>query len=286
MPSPSTSTLRSGTVSRFSGGGALEKFSTRLGACCWNGANRSPPNQPPPPNPPLLERGCGRGGPPKLKNCADAGPTIPTKSAIATASATSGPVSVKTRKNDFVSRMRLGRNGSFDNSYISGIGPQAGRFRGHKPGIGRPRQGCRGNPAFRVTFRAGKGVSTPSQPLQHVGGGKSVGGGSDRGLEAAQRLPGLAAELAVGSAAVKTALRQELLQFQPFRPRPRLHERRAAAQAVGEMADRQRIGLGRIVFHDPPEILQHQEARPFAAGGRQQIGFLARVRERLAAGTG
>src|SRR5580700_10211723 len=219
MPSPSTSTLRSGTVSRFSGAGALEKSSrmTRLGACCWNGANRSPPNQPPPPNPPLLERGCGcgcgRGGPPKLKNCADAGPTIPTKSAIATASATSGPVSVNTRKNDFFSRMRLGRNGSFGNSYISGIGPQAGRFRGHKPGIGRPRQECRGNPAFKVTFGAGKGVSAPPQPLQHVGGGESVRRGSDRGLEAAQRLPGLAAELAVGGAAIKTALRQELLQF-------------------------------------------------------------------------
>src|SRR5882724_8695929 len=65
MASPSTSTLRSGAVSRLSGGGALEKSSrTRcLGACCWKGANRSPPNQPPPPpkpppNPPLL-RGCG-----------------------------------------------------------------------------------------------------------------------------------------------------------------------------------------------------------------------------------
>ena len=68
------------------------------------------PNQPPPPL-----RGCvaGRcGAPPKLKNCAEAGPTMPIKSAIATASATSGPVSVNTRKKDFGFGIRLGRNGS------------------------------------------------------------------------------------------------------------------------------------------------------------------------------
>src|SRR6202035_88594 len=103
--------------------------------------------------------------------------------------------------------------GSFGNSYISGIGPQAGRFRGHKPAIGRPRQGRRGNLASRLLSGPEKGVSPPPQPLQHVGGGESVRRGSDRGLEAAQRLPGLAAELAVGGAAIKTALRQELLQF-------------------------------------------------------------------------
>src|ERR1700692_3263748 len=116
MPSPSTSTLRSGTDSRFSGGGALEKFSIRFGACCWNGANRSPPNQPPPPCCPLLRGGCiscgGRGGPPKpkLKNCAEAGPTIPTSSATATASTISGPLSVNTRKKDFGFCMRVDRN--------------------------------------------------------------------------------------------------------------------------------------------------------------------------------
>jgi hypothetical protein len=37
-----------------------------------------------------------------LKNCAEAGPAIPTNSAIATVSATSGPLSVKMRKKDFV----------------------------------------------------------------------------------------------------------------------------------------------------------------------------------------
>src|SRR5260370_14989403 len=133
IASPSTSTLRSGTVSRFSGGGALEKSSriTFFGACCcWNGVKKSPPNQPPPP-----PRGCCRCGPPKLpkllpklKNCAEAGPAIPTNSAKATASAASGPGSVKARKKDFVFGMRLGRNGSLGNHYYSGIRPQAGRF--------------------------------------------------------------------------------------------------------------------------------------------------------------
>ena len=53
----------------------------------------------------------GRGGPPKLKNCAEAGPTMPTSSATATASAISGPVSVNTRRKDFGFGMRLGRDG-------------------------------------------------------------------------------------------------------------------------------------------------------------------------------
>ena len=56
----------------------------------------------------------------------------------------------------------------------------------------------------------------PTQPFKHVRGGKSVGRRADRGLEAAQRLPGLAAELAVERAAVETTLGQQLLQFQPF----------------------------------------------------------------------
>jgi hypothetical protein len=70
----------------------------------------------------------------------------------------------------------------------------------------------------------------------------------------------------------------------PFLPWPWLHERRAAAQAVGEVADRQRVSLRRVVFHDHPEILQHQKARALGAGGRQQIGLVARVRESPAVG--
>jgi len=49
---------------------------------------------------------------PKLKNCAEAGPAIPTSSASATASATSGPGSVNTRRKDFVFGMRLDPSGS------------------------------------------------------------------------------------------------------------------------------------------------------------------------------
>src|ERR1700678_1883553 len=107
---------------------------SRLGAGCWNGANRSPPGQPPPPPypPPRCGNPCGgRGGPPKegkLKNCADAGPAIPTSSATATANAISGPLSVKTRKKDFGTGMRFDRHGGSGNRYSSGIGPQAGRF--------------------------------------------------------------------------------------------------------------------------------------------------------------
>src|SRR5438270_13735769 len=133
MASPSTSTLRSGTVSRFSGGGALEKVSTRLGACCcccWIGVTRSPPNQPPPP--PLL-RGWGRDHPPKLKNCADAGPAIPTNSATATESAISGPVSVKIRKKDLGFCMRMVRKWGSGGHYTSGFGRQAGIFDHRNP---------------------------------------------------------------------------------------------------------------------------------------------------------
>src|ERR1043166_4607692 len=114
--------------SRFSGGGALEKsWMTRLGCCCccWNGWKKSPPNQPPPP---LLLRGAGRDQPPKLKNRAHAGPAMPTRIAMATASATRGPLSVSTRKNGFGFRIRLGRNGFQGNCYNSGKRPQAGGF--------------------------------------------------------------------------------------------------------------------------------------------------------------
>src|SRR5205823_9024010 len=134
-------------------------------------------------------------------------------------------------------------------------------------------------------------ILPPPEPLQHVGGGKSVRRRPDRGLEAAQRLARLAAELAVGGAAIEAALRQQLLQLQPlgarqlpFLARPGLHERRAAAQAVGKVADRQRVSLCRIVLHDHPEVLQHQKTRALGTGRRQQIGLVARVRERLAAG--
>src|SRR3954452_21296857 len=117
MASPSTRMLRSGggaEGSSLSGGGALEKSSRNgaaRGGSCRNCGKKSLPNQPPPPR--CCGTACGgRGGapkPPKLKNCADAGPVMPTISASATVSATSGPRSVKMRQNDLVgSRMVLG----------------------------------------------------------------------------------------------------------------------------------------------------------------------------------
>src|SRR5258708_33481810 len=211
MASPSTTTLRSGTAafSRFSGGGALEKFSIRFGACCWNGANRSPPNQPPPPPPYPPLRGGGRGGPPKLgklKNWAEAGPTIPTSSAIATASATSGPVSVNTRKNEIFLCMRLGRNRSFGNSHNSGIGPQAGRFPHHKPGIRRRRQGHRGNVVSKVSGgrREGRGLPPPPPP-PHRGGGKYPPPPPPGGPGAPEPLPRPSPQLAIRGTAIQTA---------------------------------------------------------------------------------
>ena len=86
-------------------------------------------------------------------------------------------------------------------------------------------------------------------------------------------------------------MRQQLLQFVAFAPRqhplaarPWLQERLAAAQPIRQMSDRQRIGLGRIVFHDHAEVLQHQEPRPLRARRHQQIGAVIGTRERLAAG--
>ena len=47
--------------------------------------------------------------------------------------------------------------------HTSGIGPQAGGLWGHKPAIGRRRQGWRRNLRFRVTGRAGTGAGTPER---------------------------------------------------------------------------------------------------------------------------
>jgi hypothetical protein len=76
-------------------------------------------NEPPPNQPPLSRCGAGRcGAPPKppkpkLKNCAEAGPAIPTSIAVATASATSRPGSVNTRKEGFgFGSIELSRNRS------------------------------------------------------------------------------------------------------------------------------------------------------------------------------
>src|SRR5262245_45408636 len=51
------------------------------------------------------------------------------------------------------------------------------------------------------------------------------------------------------------------------------------------MSDRQRIGLGWIVFHDHVEIRQHQEPRSLDARRYQQESLLVRSRKRLTVGT-
>src|SRR5258705_2678994 len=110
----------------------------------------------------------------------------------------------------------MGRRGF---SYNSGIGPQAGEFstinEASHPGVKAAAKLL----FSKVTFACNEAVSAPAQPLQHVRRGESVRRCPDRGLERAQRLAGLAAELAVRGAAVEAALHQKLLQFHPFGPR-------------------------------------------------------------------
>ena len=66
--------------------------------------------------------------------------------------------------------------------------------------------------------------------------------------------------------------------------RPILHERRAAAQPVGEIADGERVSFGGIVFHDDAEIRQHQERRPPRAGRNEQEGAVVAMGKRLSSG--
>src|SRR5580692_6790079 len=96
-----------------------------------------------------------------------------------------------------------------------------------------------------------------AQPVEHAGGGKTVRNKADRGLKIADADAGARAEEAVGSADIETVAGELLLQLNtlvhrqhPLVARPILHERRAAAQPVGEIADGERVSLGGIVFHD------------------------------------
>jgi hypothetical protein len=66
-----------------------------------------------------------------LKNCADAGAATPTNSATATANTISGPVSVNTRKKDFLFGMRFGRNGRSDKAIIAESGRTRAVFEPH-----------------------------------------------------------------------------------------------------------------------------------------------------------
>src|SRR4029453_6789484 len=99
MASTITSTLRVGTVSRLSGGGAFEKSSRGGGDCRlsnggarWNGSKKSLLDQPRPNQPPP-RCDCWRCSyPPKLKNCAEVGPPTLSNTPAAIASAISGPL--------------------------------------------------------------------------------------------------------------------------------------------------------------------------------------------------
>src|SRR5262245_31484920 len=132
-------------------------------------------------------------------------------------------------------------------------------------------------------------LSPPAQALQYPGRGKAVGDQACSRLEIADGRAALGAEPAVRLAHVEAAAGETLLQLQalfarqrPLLARPALRERLAAAQPVGEMADRQGIGFGRIVFHDDAEIVEHEEAGTARAGGNQQVGAVRRAREGLA----
>src|SRR5579862_6994455 len=130
-----------------------------------------------------------------------------------------------------------------------------------------------------------------AQAVEHAGGGKTVRNEADRGLKIADGDAGARAEEAVGGADIETVAGELLLQLvalvereHALVARPILHERRAAAQPVGEIADGERVSFGGIVFHDDAEILQHQERRPASAGGNEQEGAVVAMRERLVAG--
>src|SRR5271169_3338416 len=101
-----------------------------------------------------------------------------------------------------------------------------------------------------------------AQPVEHAGGGKTVRNQADRGLKIADGDAGARAKEPVGGADIKAVAGELLLQLialvkgeHALVARPSLHERRAAAQPVGEIADGQRISFGGIVFHDDAEIL-------------------------------
>src|SRR5688572_26095231 len=93
-----------------------------------------------------------------------------------------------------------------------------------------------------------------AQAVQHGRRGESVRRQAGTGLELHQRRARARAQPPIRLAAdVEAAPRQVLLQLEPLAERehplvarPGLHERRFAAEAVGEMADGERIGLGRI----------------------------------------
>src|ERR1700686_5184286 len=89
------------------------------------------------------------------------------------------------------------------------------------------------------------------QPVEHAGGGKTVRNEANRGLKIADGDAGARAEEPVGGADIETVAGELLLQLialverqHALVARPILHERRAAAQSVGEASDGQRVSFG------------------------------------------
>src|SRR5437899_12107145 len=134
---------------------------------------------------------------------------------------------------------------------------------------------------FSSRALATSGASLSAQAVQDFARGEAVGNEARFRLEVADGGAAPGAEPAVRLAHVEAAARQPLLQLEPFLAgerallaRPGLGERLAAAQPVGEMPDGERIGLGRVVFHDDAEIVEHEEPGAARAGRHQQIGAI------------
>src|SRR5262249_5672449 len=109
-------------------------------------------------------------------------------------------------------------------------------------------------------------------------------------LEGPQGRTGPRAKPAVRVADIESAPRQQLLHLQPLVnaqhalvPRPGLRDRSVATEAVCQVADRERVCLGRIVLHDDAKIVEHEEGGSTCAGRKQQEGTVGRARESLAA---
>src|SRR5215470_1317065 len=108
-----------------------------------------------------------------------------------------------------------------------------------------------------------------TQPGQDLETGITVGGShADFFLEIPHRALGVAADPAIAPVGVEAEPGEADLQFlhlgkrhQPFAAWERMHERAIAANAVGEMYDRKRVGKCRVVAHHGGKILSDQKRR-------------------------
>src|ERR1700682_1367171 len=154
--------------------------------------------------------------------------------------------------------------------------PAMAEFRGHFKTFSK-------GPPRAVLWRGSAGAP---QAVEQLSAREAVGHKACARLKIAQRRARARAEIAVVFADVVSERREPLLHLEPLVAReralvarPRLHERPAAPHAVGQVTDRQRIGLCRIVFHDHPEILDHEESGATRPRGRREEGGIAGTRE-------